>query len=44
MASILTSTINTNASPHAVWGALTDFAARPDWNPFMDRSEGTSKK
>jgi len=34
-------TIDINASPQAVWDVLTDFAVYGDWNPFMDRIEGT---
>lgn len=29
------------AKPDQVWGHLTDFAAYPDWNPFVQRIEGS---
>ena len=29
-----------NASAERVWQVLTDFAAFPDWNPFMRTAEG----
>lgn len=41
MSASITATIDIDASPRAVWEVLTDFAAYPDWNPFVDRSEGT---
>lgn len=36
---ITTSTI-LNASPVRVWTVLTDFAAYPDWNPFVTEATG----
>lgn len=36
----LASTIDIDASPQRVWQVLTDFAAYPDWNPFIVRAEG----
>ena len=30
-----------NASAERVWQVLTDFAAFPDWNPFMRSAEGS---
>ncbi len=32
--------IEINASAERVWRVLTDFAAYPDWNPFVRRIEG----
>ena len=33
--------IDIHASPQRVWQVLTDFAAYPQWNPFMTRAAGT---
>lgn len=33
--------IEINAPGARVWKALTDFAAYPDWNPFISRVSGT---
>lgn len=41
MSAAISTTIDIDASPQAVWNVLTDFAAYGDWNPFMDRVEGT---
>lgn len=40
MSEEISSTIDIDATPPAVWDVLTDFAAYGDWNPFMDRIEG----
>jgi hypothetical protein len=32
--------IDINAPPRTVWRVLTDFAAYPDWNPFIRRLSG----
>lgn len=36
----ITTTIQLPASPERVWAVLTDFAAYPDWNPFVTRASG----
>jgi hypothetical protein len=41
MSTTITTTADIPAPPEAVWGVLTDFAAYWEWNPFMDRVEGT---
>lgn len=40
MSKRLTSTIDVDAGPDRVWQVLTDFAAYPEWNPFIVRAEG----
>lgn len=40
MTAVITTTIDIDADPDAVWDVLTDFAAYGQWNPFMDRIEG----
>ena len=35
--------IDIAAPPSAVWGVLIDFAAYPDWNPFIRRLQGEAK-
>jgi hypothetical protein len=41
MSTVISTTIDIDASPREVWEVLTDFAAYGEWNPFMDRIEGT---
>lgn len=41
MSATISTTIDIDAAPDAVWDVLTDFAAYKDWNPFMDRVDGT---
>jgi hypothetical protein len=36
--------IDIEAAPERVWAVLTDFAAFPDWNPFMVRAEGNVRQ
>ena len=40
MSSQLHSETAIQASPQRVWEVLTDFAAYPDWNPFIPRISG----
>ena len=40
MARRLHSEIEIQASPDRVWETLTDFAAYPDWNPFIVQAAG----
>jgi len=41
MSTTISSTADIQAPPEAVWEVLTDFASYSEWNPFMDRVEGT---
>jgi uncharacterized protein YndB with AHSA1/START domain len=40
----INSEIEISASPEAVWGALTDFEAFRDWNPFIRPVVGEAKE
>jgi hypothetical protein len=40
MARRLHTEIEIQATPDRVWGTLTDFAAYPDWNPFIVQAAG----
>ena len=35
--------IEIESTPENVWTILTDFAAHPEWNPFIRSNEGTAK-
>jgi hypothetical protein len=39
----LRSEIEIEAPPERVWGVLTDFAAYPEWNPFIRRVSGRAE-
>lgn len=41
MSIVISTTVDIDAAPEAVWAVLTDFAAYSQWNPLMDRVEGT---
>lgn len=43
MAKQLRAEIEIDATPERVWQILTDFAAYPDWNPFITRASGTAR-
>jgi hypothetical protein len=43
MAKQLRAQIDIHATPDRVWEVLTDFAAFPDWNPFITRASGTPR-
>ena len=43
MSVTVSTTIDIDAGPQAVWDVLTDFAAYPEWNPFMDAIDGTAE-
>jgi hypothetical protein len=43
MSKQLTSQIDIDATPDRVWRVLSDFAAYPQWNPFITRAEGEAR-
>ena len=43
MAKQLHAQVDIQASPERVWQVLTDFAAYPEWNPFITRVQGTAR-
>ena len=43
MAKQLRTHIDIHASPERVWQILTDFAAYPQWNPFMPQASGNAR-
>jgi hypothetical protein len=43
MAKQLHTQIDIHATPERVWQVLTDFAAYPDWNPFIIRAAGSAR-
>jgi hypothetical protein len=44
MAKQLRTQVDIHASPERVWQILTDFAAYPQWNPFMPRASGSARR
>ena len=44
MAKQLRSEIDVHATPERVWQVLTDFAAYPQWNPFITRADGEARR
>jgi hypothetical protein len=36
----VTAAVDIDAAPEWVWDVLTDFAAYPEWNPFIVRADG----
>jgi hypothetical protein len=43
MKTAISTTLDIDATPQAVWDVLTDFPTYGVWNPFMDRAEGTAE-
>ncbi len=44
MAKRLRTQIDIHATPERVWQVLIDFAAYPQWNPFMTRASGSARR
>jgi hypothetical protein len=44
MAKQLRTQVDVDATPERVWQVLTDFAAYPQWNPFIVRAEGDARR
>ena len=44
MAKQLRTQVDVDAPPERVWQVLTDFAAYPQWNPFIVRAEGDPRR
>ncbi len=44
MAKQLRTHVDIHATPERVWQVLTDFAAYPQWNPFMTRASGSPRR
>jgi len=44
MAKQLRAQIDIHATPERVWHVLTDFAAYPQWNPFLTLVSGTARR
>lgn len=43
MATTITTSIRIAATPERIWDSFTDFAAYPQWNPFIRSLEGEVK-
>jgi hypothetical protein len=43
MAKQLHAQVDIQASPERVWEVLTDFAAYPQWNPFITQASGSAR-
>lgn len=43
MAKQLHAQVDIHATPDRVWEVLTDFAAYPEWNPFITQANGSAR-